>query len=126
MSRKVQRSTTRLMSTLLFLNLLIFTVTKIICVFVYHIVWPFLAAYLAVFYFLRQNKRWAVWCYHFLTAFSLFLTVLFMLQIRNKMRWPDTASPKYLLGGCYTAMALIHLITSVSLCLTRRKKRSKA
>ncbi len=125
MSQKPQAPKAQLSPALLFANLLIFTVTKIICVFVYHIVWPFLVAYLAVFHFLSQNKRWAVWCYHFLTAFSLFLTVLFMLQIRNKMRWPDTASPNYLLGGCYTAMALIHLITSVSLCLTQRNKRSK-
>lgn len=125
MSRKPQAPKAQLSPALLFANLLIFTVTKIICVFVYHIVWPFLVAYLTVFHFLSQNKRWAVWCYHFLTAFSLFLTVLFMLQIRNKMRWPDTASPNYLLGGCYTAMALIHLITSVSLCLTQRNKRSK-
>ncbi len=125
MSRKPQAPKAQLSPALLFANLLIFTVTKIICVFVYHIVWPFLVTYLAVFHFLSQNKRWAVWCYHFLTAFSLFLTVLFMLQIRNKMRWPDTASPNYLLGGCYTAMALIHLITSVSLCLTQRNKRLK-
>ena len=126
MSQKPQAPKAQLIPTLLFINLLIFTVTKIICVFVYHIVWPFFVVYLAVFHFLNQNKRWAVWFYHFLTAFSLFLMTLFMLQIRNKMRWPDTTSPNYLLGGCYTVMALIHLITSVSLCLTRRNKRSKA
>lgn len=126
MSRKVQHSTTRLMPTLLFINLLVCVVTKIISVFAYHIVGPFLAAYLAVFYFLRQNKRWAVWCYHVLTIFSLFIAILFMLQIYNKAIHPDTIlSPNYLLGGCYGILALIHVIISVSLCLSPKAKRSK-
>ena len=103
------------MPALLLVNLVACIATKVISVFVYHVVGPILIAYLVVFHYLYREKRWAVWCYHALSVYAVFPAILYMVQwILMAVRQNWTLPGNYLLGSCWIALALIHLIVSFS------------
>ena len=100
---------------LLLVHLVVCIITKVISVFVYHVIGPFVIAYLIVFYYLFREKRWAVWCYHALSVFTVFAAILYLFQwIVAAVRSNWTLPGNHLLGFCWIALALIHLIVSFS------------
>ena len=100
---------------ILLVNLVVCIITKVISVFVYHVIGPIVIAYLVVFHYLYREKRWAVWCYHALSIYAVFPAILYVVQwILMAVRPNWTLPGNYLLGACWIALALIHLTVSFS------------
>lgn len=114
----------QLVPIFLLINFVVCIITKVISILVYRAFGPVLIAYLIVFHYLRCEKQWALWCYHALSIVSIGAAILLSLQMINKVVHPETIlPPNYLLGFCYVALAVIHLITSLFLYLTHKKVR---
>lgn len=98
---------------LLFLNVFICIITKIIAVLYYNLIGPILIIHCVIFHFTYHGKKLAIYCYYGLSLISFAIAFLYGLQMINKLIHPTTLlTGNFLLSGCYILKAMTHLATS--------------